>query len=163
VNVTFVNQCCKSYWIDSIAIHHPEEHGMPTMRSRRTWITRATALSVGFVAAAATLAAPAQADQSSDAFLGALNSAGVNNLDPNIASSLGQTICPMLSKPGGSFAKTASQVRGDTGLTPDMAGMFTSIAISMYCPTMMTQFANGDFSGLGAIPGLGSFLSVPGL
>jgi hypothetical protein len=44
-----------------------------------------------------------------------------------------------------------------------MAGMFTSIAISMYCPQMMTQFGNGDFSGLGAIPGLGSFLSVPGI
>lgn len=135
---------------------------MPTTRTRRTWITRATALSVGAVAAAATLAAPAQADQSTD-FLGALNSAGVNNLDPNIASSLGQTVCPMLSKPGGSFAKTASQIRGDTGLTPDLAGMFTSIAISMYCPQMMTQFANGDFSSIGAIPGLGSFLSVPGL
>jgi hypothetical protein len=132
------------------------------MRTHRTWITRATALSVGVVAAAASLAAPAQADQTNDSFLNALNSAGVNNLDPNMASSLGQTICPMLAKPGGSFAKTASQIRGDTGLTPDMAGLFTSIAISMYCPTMMTQFANGDLSGLGSIPGLGTFMSAPG-
>jgi Protein of unknown function (DUF732) len=136
---------------------------MPTMRTPRTWITRATALSVGVVAAAASLAAPAQADQTSDSFLNALSSAGVNNLDPNMATSLGQTICPMLAQPGGSFAKTASQIRGDSGLTPDMAGLFTSIAISMYCPSMMTSMANGDFSGLGAIPGLGSFLSVPGI
>jgi hypothetical protein len=136
---------------------------MPTMRTHRTWITRATALSVGVVAAAASLAAPAQADQTNDSFLNALSSAGVNNIDPNMATSLGQTICPMLSKPGGSFAKTASQIRGDSGLTPDMAGLFTSIAISMYCPQMMTSFANGDFSSIGAIPGLGNFLNVPGL
>jgi hypothetical protein len=161
--VTFVNQCCKSYWIVSIAIHHLEEHGMPITRTHRTRITRVVAMSVGMVAAAASLASPAQADQTSDSFLNALGSAGVNNLDPNMATSLGQTVCPMLSKPGGSFAKTASQVRGDTGLTPDMAGMFTSIAISMYCPQMMSKFANGDFSGLSAIPGLGNFLSVPGL
>jgi hypothetical protein len=136
---------------------------MPTKRTQREWITRATAVSIGVVATAASLAAPAQADTTNDTFLNALSSAGVNYGDPAMASSLGQTICPMLSKPGGSFAKTASQIRGDTGLTPDMAGMFTSIAISMYCPTMMTQIASGDFSGLSAIPGLGSFLSVPGL
>jgi Protein of unknown function (DUF732) len=135
---------------------------MPTTRTHRTWITRATALSVGVMAAAAALAAPAQADQTSDPFLSALSSSGVNYGDPAMAASLGQTICPMLAKPGGSFAKTASQIRGDTGLTPDMAGMFTSIAISMYCPSMMTQFANGDFSSLGAIPGLGTFLNAPG-
>ena len=134
---------------------------MPTMRTDRTWITRATAVSVGAVAAAACLAVPAQAD-TNDSFLNALSSAGVNYGDPGMATSLGQTICPMLAKPGGSFAKTASQVRGDSGLTPDMAGLFTSIAISMYCPTMMTQFANGDLSGLGAIPGLGNFMSIPG-
>ena len=57
----------------------------------------------------------------------------------------------MLARPGGSFAKTASQIRGNSGLTPDMAGLFTSIAISMYCPSMMTSFANGDFSSVGAI------------
>jgi uncharacterized protein DUF732 len=135
---------------------------MPTMRTHRTWIVRATAVSVGVVAAAASLAAPAQADQTSDSFLNALSSAGVGGLDPNTATSLGQTICPMLSKPGGSFAKTASQIRGDSGLTPDMAGLFTSIAISMYCPNMVNQMASGDFSSLGAIPGLGNFLNVPG-
>jgi hypothetical protein len=133
------------------------------MKTHRERIARATAVSLGVVATAATLAAPAQADPTNDTFLNALSSAGVSGLDPGVASSLGQTICPMLSKPGGSFAKTASQIRGDSGLTPDMAGLFTSIAISMYCPTMMTQIASGNFSGLSAIPGLGNFLSVPGL
>lgn len=136
---------------------------MTTMRTHRTWITRATALSVGIVAAAASLAAPAQADQTSDSFLRALSSAGVNYGDPASATSLGQTICPMLAQPGGSVAKTASQISGHSGLRPDMAGLFTSIAISMYCPQMMTSLANGDLSSLGAIPGLGNFLSVPGL
>jgi hypothetical protein len=136
---------------------------MPTMRTHQAWITRATAVSVGVVAVAASLAAPAQADQTSDSFLSALSGAGVNYGDPNMAASLGQTICPMLSKPGGSFAKTASQIRGDSGLTPDMAGLFTSIAISMYCPQMMTSLANGDLSSIGSIPGLGNFLNVPGI
>jgi hypothetical protein len=35
-----------------------------------------------------------------------------------------------------------------------MAGWFTSIAITTYCPSMMTSFANGNFANAFPIPGL---------
>jgi hypothetical protein len=126
---------------------------------RRSMAVRALAVSVGMITAASTLAAPAQADPVGDAFLGALNNAGVGYNDPGSAVSLGQSICPMLAQPGGSFASAASSITGNNGISPQLAGLFTSIAISMYCPSMMASVANGDFANLPQIPGL----SIPGL
>jgi hypothetical protein len=130
---------------------------------------RALTVSVGVTAAAALFAVPAHADSTSDAFLSALNSAGVGYGDPASAVDLGQQVCPMLSEPGGSFAKTASTVAGRDGIQADIAGLFTSIAISAYCPQMMTSMANGDFSqgtgilnSLGFIPGLSGLSGLAG-
>jgi hypothetical protein len=131
---------------------------------------RALALSVGVAAAATFVAAPAPADSGSDAFLSALNSAGVGYGDPADAVDMGQSVCPMLSEPGGSFAKTASTLTGRGGLQADLAGLFTSIAIANYCPQMMTSFAGGDFSQGGDVlnsipfvPGLSGLGGIPGL
>jgi Protein of unknown function (DUF732) len=104
---------------------------------------KATVALVG-VTAAMTLAAPAHADPKSDAFLAALNSAGVGYADPNAAVSMGQSVCPMLVEPGKSFASVASQI-GNNGIPPNMAAFFTGIAIQMYCPSMMTSIGNGTF------------------
>src|ERR1700676_5080460 len=120
---------------------------------------RALAVSVGLITAAATVAAPAHADPVGDAFLGALNNAGVNYNDPGSTVALGQSVCPMLVQPGGSFASTASSVTGNNGMSPAIAGLFTSIAISMYCPSVVASLANGNFTGLPQIPGI----SIPGL
>jgi hypothetical protein len=128
---------------------------------------RVLAVSVGVAATAALTAAPAQADATSDSFLSALNNAGVGYGDPANAVEMGQSVCPMLSEPGGSFAKTASTLSGREGIQADMAGLFTSIAISMYCPQMMANFANGDWmqngSMLNGIPGLSGLAGIPGL
>lgn len=133
----------------------------------RSWFSRPTAVrllvSLGAVAAVVTSAAPAQADSLTDSFLAALNNAGVPYGDPPDAVSLGQSVCPMLAQPGGTFARAASNVTGHSGMSADMAGMFTSIAISMYCPSMVSSIADGSWadglplSGLG-IPGL----DIPG-
>ena len=109
------------------------------IKSKRT----ATVALVG-ATAAVTLAVPARADPMSDAFLAALNNAGVGYGDPNAAISMGQSVCPMLVEPGKSFASVASQV-GNNGVPPDMAALFTGIAIQMYCPSMMTSIGNGTF------------------
>ena len=111
-------------------------------------------LSLGVITAAATSAAPAHADPVQDAFLNALNNAGVPYNDPGNAVSLGQSICPMLAQPGGNFATVASNMAGQNGLSANMAGLFTSIAISMYCPSMMTSLANGDLANAFQLPGL---------
>jgi uncharacterized protein DUF732 len=105
------------------------------------------------ITAAAALSAPVEATSNDDAFLGALNNAGVNYTDPGGAVQMGQSICPMLARPGGTFASAASSVVGNNGMSPAMAEMFTSIAISMYCPSMVTSIANGNVPNMPALPG----------
>jgi hypothetical protein len=125
----------------------------------------AMALSVGIVVAASVAPAPANADAVSDQFLAALTGSGVSVADPNMAVGMAQSICPMLVKPGGDFASVASQMGGTNGVSPGMANLFTSIAISMYCPSMMASLANGNWIGQGAqmgLPGL-SGLGIPGI
>jgi uncharacterized protein DUF732 len=125
----------------------------------------AMALSAGIVVAASAAPATARADAVSDSFLAALTGSGVSVADPNMAVSMAQSICPMLVKPGGDFASIASQMGGTNGVSPGMANLFTSIAISMYCPSMMASLANGSWIGQGAqmgLPGL-SGLGIPGL
>ena len=123
----------------------------------------AMALSVGIVVAAS--APPARADTVGDGFLSALTNSGVSVADPNMAVSMAQSICPMLVKPGGNFAAVASQMGGTNGVSPGMANLFTSIAISMYCPSMMASLAGGNWLGQGAqmgLPGLSGH-GIPGL
>jgi hypothetical protein len=130
---------------------------MIAQSARRAWFQPAVApllVSMGVITAVATSATPAHADPLQDAFLNALNNAGVSYRDPGTAVSLGQSICPMLARPGGNFATVASSMAGHNGLSANMAGLFTSIAISMYCPSMMTSLANGNFANAFQIPGL---------
>lgn len=113
-------------------------------------------------AAAGAFAAPAEASPVDDAFISALGNAGIAYGDPLNAEALGQSVCPILSQPGGSFNKAASTVVAkQAGMSPEMAGTFTSIAISIYCPSVMADVAAGRVPGaLGQIPGVGS---IPGL
>ena len=128
----------------------------------------ALAISVGIVAAASAAPATAYADTASDNFLSTLTRSGVSYADSGTAVTMAQSICPMLAKPGGNFAAVASQMGGTNGVSPGMANLFTSIAISMYCPSMMASLANGNWLGQGAqmgLPGLSglSGLGIPGV
>jgi hypothetical protein len=97
------------------------------------------------IATAVALAAPAHADPlTDDSFLSALSTAGIGYNDPASTEQLGQSICPMLVEPGKSMASVYSTV-SNNGINPDMAAFFTGIAISMYCPSMMTSLGNGTF------------------
>ncbi len=125
----------------------------------RTRILR-VAVSVGAITTTALLPAPAHADTTGDSFLSALNNAGISYDDPANAVALGQSICPMLAQPGGNFASVASSMAGN-GISADMVGLFTSIAISMYCPSMIDSFANGGWLQNGGLPALP--FQVPGL
>ena len=99
--------------------------------------------------------ATAEANQVNDDFVAALSKAGVHYGDPGNAVALGQSVCPMLAKPGGTLA-AVSKVEGG-GISAEMAGMFAQIAIQMYCPQVMGDLASGNLSGLPKIPG------VPGI
>lgn len=124
---------------------------------------RLLAASAGILTAAAAFAAPANANPMDDNFIGALGSAGINYGNAGNAASLGQTACSMIAKPGGDFAGAVERVRGG-GISPGMASMFTTIAIQMYCPTMLSNIASGNLSALpgigGGLPGIGG---IPGI
>lgn len=120
----------------------------------------ALAGSAAIVIAANVAPSVAHADATSDLLLSTLSNSGVSYADPNTTVSMAQSICPMLSKPGGNFAAVASQMGGTNGISPGMANLFTSIAISMYCPSMMASLASGNWIGQGTqMSGLG----LPGL
>ena len=125
-----------------------------------------TATLVG-AAAALSLAAPASAEPVDTTFLNSLNNAGIGYGDPVSTEQLGQSVCPMLVEPGKNLASVYSTV-SNNGINPDMAAFFTGIAISAYCPSMMTQIGNGTIleglDGLGGLNGLSglSGFGIPG-
>jgi len=125
-------------------------------------IIRLLAAAAALLTAAAAFAAPAEANQIDDDFVAALNKSGVHYGDPGNAVALGQSVCPMLAKPGGTLAAAASKVEGG-GISGAMAGMFVQIAIQMYCPQIMGDLATGNLSGLPRIPGMPGIPGVPGI
>lgn len=132
------------------------------------WVFRGQPLTIRLLAAAAGLltvasafAAPAGAEGNGDDFIDALNHAGIDFGEPGNAMSVGESICPMLSQPGGNFAAAASSVAG-RGMSPMMARMFTQIAIQTYCPEEMANIASGNLSGA-MPPGMPGMQGVPGM
>ena len=129
---------------------------------------RLLAGAAGLLTVAAAFAAPAEADQADDNFIDALNHAGIDFGEPGNAMSVGQSICPMLARPGGNFAAAAASV-SHRGMSPQMAQMFTTIAIQMYCPEEMANIASGNpIAGLPQIPGglgriPGNLHQIPGV
>ena len=129
---------------------------------------RALLTTVGVVSVALALAVPAQADPAPNdpttdsSFLNALNDAGVGYGNPDAAVQMGQEVCPMLVEPGKDFASVASQMRGDGGMSPQMASFFTGIAIQMYCPQMMSSIGDGSIlNNLDALNGLAGIAGFP--
>jgi Protein of unknown function (DUF732) len=108
---------------------------------RTTALVASLTLALG---AATTVAAPAQADPGADTFVATLASAGLTGLDPATAVSVGQSVCPMLSEPGQQVADVASQVADALGRPLGPATMFTGLAISIFCPGVVSSLANGE-------------------
>jgi hypothetical protein len=138
---------------------------MATLDIRRNWISLLTnqpltvrvLVSAGFlISATALLAPPVDADPNDDNFIDALSHAGIEYGEPGNAMAVGESICPMLAQPGGSFAAAASGV-AHRGMSPQIAQMFTTIAIQTYCPEEMANILGGNVSGLQQVPG------VPGM
>jgi len=102
-------------------------------------------VAAGLIAGAAAFAAPASADtNTSNDFLSALSNAGLGNIDPTDAVSVGQSVCPMLAQPGQDAADAAAKVADAIGRPLGPATMFTGIAISMFCPAAVASLANGQ-------------------
>ncbi len=92
-------------------------------------------VSIGLVGLA--LSAPIRADMVSNAFLSALTNAGVSYTQPTGTTAMGQSVCPMLFEPGGSFDEVTSKMAEGNGMSYEMAGRFTIVAIATYCPALI--------------------------
>ncbi|BBX48359.1 hypothetical protein GCM10009641_05960 [Mycobacterium cookii] len=103
------------------------------------------------ITVATAVSAPGEADPSDDNFIDALSHAGIEYGEPGNAMAVGQSLCPMIAQPGGSFAAAASSVTR-RGMSPRMAQLFTTIAIQTYCPTEIANIAGGN--GITGIPGV---------
>jgi len=112
------------------------------------------------ITAAAMFSAPVEADPHDDDFIDALSHAGIEYGEPGNAMAVGQSICPMLAQPGGTFAAAASGL-SHRGMSPQMAQMFTTIAIQTYCPEEVANILGGNVSGLQQFPAMPGM--IPGI
>ena len=103
------------------------------------------AVFAGVIAASSVLAAPAQADPTTDAFFNAVTNAGLGgSTDPANVVAMGQSICPMLSEPGQNAADVAAKVADSAGMSLGGANLFTGIAISFFCPRVVESIGAGQ-------------------
>lgn len=98
---------------------------------------------VGAAAVAVIAAVPAQADPG-DSFLNVLNSSGLSIPGGTDPVALGESVCPMLSQPGQQVADAAAKVADASGMSLGPATMFTGLAISTFCPGVVTALGNGQ-------------------
>jgi Protein of unknown function (DUF732) len=113
-------------------------------RGARTATTlRFIALAAGLLAATTVVAAPIRADMLGNAFLSALNNAGVPYSQPVSTTAAGQSVCPMLFEPGRSFDSVVSEMAARRGMSEKTAGVFTIVAIATYCPAVLAPLLNG--------------------
>ena len=119
------------------------------MKRNRIATVASLVVSAALFSGAAALAAPAQADPSTDPgtdqFLSDLGSmGGLTGIDPATATSMGQQVCPMLAQPGQDLADVAAKVADEMGRPLGPATMFTGLAISIFCPGAVASLANGQ-------------------
>jgi hypothetical protein len=120
--------------------------GIVDLMAVPTTVLRPVIVTLAVAAAAVGSTPAAHADSIGDAMAPVLNSAGIGNNGPisSAIAQVGQSICPMLVKPGSSFAGSAAQVSGHGGLAPPLAGFLVGMAIQSQCPSFMTSVANGN-------------------
>ena len=110
----------------------------------RTWragrpltALRLLALTAGVFGASAAMAAPAQADMMGNAFLTALNNAGISYGQPASTMALGRSVCPMAVQPDETFEALTSRMAENHGMSHEVADAFTIVAIATYCPALI--------------------------
>ncbi len=88
-------------------------------------------------------AAPAQADTSTDVFLGALDHYRLGDIDPATAVRVGESSVRCWPNPGRTWPTSppASPTRLGQPLGP--ATMFTGLAIQILCPRAVTALTDG--------------------
>ena len=112
----------------------------PIMKRNRIAAVASLAVSAGLMFGTA----PAHADTEANAFLSALTNSGITGIDPGTAVAVGQQVCPMLAEPGQQVADVAAKVSDSIGRPLGPATMFTGLAITLFCPGVVSSLANGQ-------------------
>ncbi|MCV6967110.1 hypothetical protein BST27_13305 [Mycobacterium intermedium] len=114
----------------------PSDRKTRTTRARQA--SMLLALTASVFGTAGSCAAPIQADIMGNAFLAALNNAGISYGQPVSTTALGSSVCPMAMQPNGSFDAIADNLSAGSGMSPQTARSFTIVAIATYCPALLT-------------------------
>lgn len=101
-------------------------------------VLRLMALAAGVFGVSATVAAPIHADMMGNAFLNALNNAGIPYSQPAPTVALGRSICPKVFSEGGTFDSIVAEMAEVNGLSRERAAAFTIVAIATYCPALIS-------------------------
>lgn len=125
-------------------------------------VLRPVLISAAIMVAAIAWSTPAHADPDSS-YTTVLNSVGIGNNGPvsSAIAQVGQSICPLLVKPGSGLASSAIQASGNGGLAPTIGGAVAGMVIQAECPNAMTQLSNGDFGPLLQLLGVNGASSSP--
>ncbi|OBB85750.1 hypothetical protein A5760_07055 [Mycobacterium colombiense] len=97
------------------------------------------ALTMASVAAVVGLAAPAHADDTDDAFLASLNSAGFTYNDPGQVIQAAHYVCSAAGGGTGMADIAKAMTSKAAALTEEKAEKFTAIAASAYCPDAISS------------------------
>lgn len=89
---------------------------------------------LAIVAATITLAAPARADDSDQAFLADLDTAGIHYSDPDKAVAAGKTVCSLKDNGMTNDDVVTNLTQQNPGFAQEKAANFATIATNDYCP-----------------------------
>ncbi|OBF19501.1 hypothetical protein A5725_18285 [Mycobacterium kubicae] len=98
---------------------------------------RVLGVTAGAFGVSAVVAAPTHADMMGNAFLTALNNAGIPYSQPASTMALGRSVCPMVVERNRTFEFITAEMAEQTGMARDMAASFTIVAIATYCPAVI--------------------------
>ena len=105
---------------------------------------RRTVVAAGLLAGALSFAAPVQAEPGGVTdLIDTLDGLGITGVDPQDATALGQSLCPLLADRSQNSADIAAKVADALGRPLGAPTAFTGLAVSFLCPTAVDKIAEG--------------------
>ena len=90
------------------------------------------------LAVAISLAVPAHADSTDDAFIASLRAAGITFADPARAVGAGRWVCDTVGQGTAMPEVVKTLLSSNSALREDKANQFAAIAATTYCPSAVT-------------------------
>lgn len=102
------------------------------------WYMKLLLIAASF-AAVIGMAAPAYADDTDDAFIASLDSAGIAYSDSDLAVGAGKWVCKTLQGGTGMSDVVSTLESKNSDLTDDKASKFAAISANAYCPYVISS------------------------